>query len=129
VGDPRPRFQSAVMRASCAPHDASSVMILLTENARSEYPVLVVNWWDQKPSVGGGVFRLPKSQDISAYTASYCAYKQGCAIPRTLELLVRWPKGSVSGNVDFSFTTQDGEVFSGTVPLRAPVEQRAAPCG
>ncbi|HPI41600.1 MAG TPA: hypothetical protein PLJ21_12400, partial [Pseudobdellovibrionaceae bacterium] len=50
------KFSKAIMRSACAPHDALSKMLILT-NGKTDYPIFTLNWWgSSQPLLSGGTF-------------------------------------------------------------------------
>lgn len=126
------KFNRATLTPSCAPHDASSVMIAV-QDGQAEYPIFTVNWWGAgKPRISeGGTFSLSGDGGTmeSGYQSSFCAVRGGCEPPKAIRLKIDWPKGAARGTLEFEVTPNSGAAVSGKLPLEAPPQKQPVFCG
>lgn len=122
------KFSQGTIQSACAPHDASSVMILLkTESA--EFPVLSVNWWGaDKFQFKDGTYALKgKPTMTKGFQTSFCLYKGSCQMPKEISLKIKWNQGS--GQMEYLFQLEEDEKIEGQVPLLPLKSSTPVLCG
>lgn len=122
------KFLKGKIHAGCAPHDAGSKQILITDG-KADFPIISINWWGPKqPQFAEGTYSLSGSPDMkNDFQATYCLYKGSCQTPKGVKLKIQWTKNNVT--IEFTITLPDGEKVEGTVPLETTAMSERVLCG
>lgn len=122
------KFTQGTIQSACAPHDASSVMILLKGGA-ADFPVLSVNWWGKdRFQFKDGTFTLKGKPTMEkGFQASYCLHKGSCQIPKEISLKIKWNQGS--GQSEYFILLEEDEKIEGVAPLKSVQANSPVLCG
>lgn len=124
------KFEKGSISESCAPHDASSMMMALSMSTNA-YPSLNINWWGNgRPSVKGGKFTFQGENDLYplGVQANYCLYRGSCKSFKSLRMKLLWSSGQTESSLEYQGTLNDGQTMSGNVNLKY-IPGRGVGCG
>jgi hypothetical protein len=119
------------MSSACAPHDASSMMIVVTDS-KNDFPILTLNWWGKdSPSPRAGTYRISGSgQKIrEEFQAAYCTSRGVCEQTAASEFELVWGPDSQEGRLKYSLTLKSGEVLTGNAIVEFYRAKRPVLCG
>lgn len=121
-------FSNATIQSACAPHDATSVMILF-RGTTGEFPILSVNLWGaDKFQHKEGTYRLSGKPSMDKkFQSSYCFHKGSCQFPKEVTLKIVWARDE--GHIEFSFLLEDGDKIEGKTPLKFIKSSTPVLCG
>jgi hypothetical protein len=124
-------FSSGTLSPSCAPHDALSTRILITDG-KNEYPSIGINWWKQgRPENRPGEYRLRGARSLmeDGVIASFCPSKGVCRQMSRISVRVRLGADGQSGEVEVDAVSDRGEIVKAKVPVKWRLPKEPAVCG